>query len=162
SSDPDDTILRNNMLSIFIAPAVYDPEGGVGREAARFIEFVKASPPLKRGEPVKAPGDVERETRKARVVNGIPIDDTTWSDLRSDPDDTILRNNMLSIFIAPAVYDPEGGVGREAARFIEFVKASPPLKRGEPVKAPGDVERETRKARVVNGIPIDDTTWSDL
>ena len=33
SSDPDDTVLRNNMLSIFIAPAVYDADGGVAREA---------------------------------------------------------------------------------------------------------------------------------
>ena len=81
SSDPDDTVLRNNMLSIFIAPAVYDANGGVLHEAARFIEFVKASPPLKPGEPVKAPGDVERATRKQRLANGIPIDDTTWADL---------------------------------------------------------------------------------
>ena len=81
SSDPDDAVLRNNMLSIFIAPAVYDANGGVLREAARFIEFVKASPPMKQGEPVKAPGDVERATRKARLADGIPIDDTTWADL---------------------------------------------------------------------------------
>ena len=81
SSDPDDTVLRNNMLSIFIAPAVYDANGGVLHEAARFIEYVKASPPLKPGEPVKAPGDVERATRKQRLTNGIPIDDTTWADL---------------------------------------------------------------------------------
>jgi uncharacterized oxidoreductase len=50
-------------------------------EAARFIEFVKASPPLKAAEPVRAPGDVERATRKRRLVDGVPIDDTTWSDL---------------------------------------------------------------------------------
>ena len=81
SSDPDDTVLRNNMLSIFIAPAVYDASGGVLHEAARFIEFVKTSPPMKPGEPVKAPGDVERATRKQRLTNGIPIDDTTWADL---------------------------------------------------------------------------------
>ena len=31
SSDPDDTILRNNMLSIYIAPDVYDREGGSAR-----------------------------------------------------------------------------------------------------------------------------------
>ena len=81
SSDPDDTVLRNNMLSIFIAPAVYDANGSVLHEAARFIEYVKASPPLKPGEPVKAPGDVERATRKQRLTNGIPIDDTTRADL---------------------------------------------------------------------------------
>ena len=45
SSDPADTILRNNMLSIFIAPAVYDAAGGVLDEALRLVEWVKASPP---------------------------------------------------------------------------------------------------------------------
>jgi len=81
SSDADDPILRNNMLSIYIAPAVYDNDDGVLAEAKRFVEFVKASPPIKAGEPVLAPGDVERRTRAARLASGIPIDDKTWSDL---------------------------------------------------------------------------------
>ena len=34
SSDPDDPVLRNNMLSIYIAPAVYAPDGcGTARGA---------------------------------------------------------------------------------------------------------------------------------
>ena len=33
SSDADDPILRNNMLSIYIAPAVYDADGGVARRS---------------------------------------------------------------------------------------------------------------------------------
>ena len=81
SSDPDDTILRNNMLSIYIAPGIYDPGGGVAREARRFVDFVKASPPAKPGEPVQAPGDVERRNRASRLANGVPIDDKTWADL---------------------------------------------------------------------------------
>lgn len=81
SSDPNDTVLRNNMLSIYIAPAVYAPDGAVAREAARFVAWVKASPPRKPGEPVQAPGDVERRTRAERLRTGIPIDDKTWSDL---------------------------------------------------------------------------------
>ena len=81
SSDPADTILRNNMLSIYIAPAVYDTEGGVLAEAKRFVEWVKASPPAKPGEPVLAPGEVERRNRAARLAAGVPLDDKTWSDL---------------------------------------------------------------------------------
>ena len=100
SSDPDDTVLRNNMLSIFIAPAVYDAAGGVAHEAARFIEFVKASPPAKPGEPVKAPGDVERATRKQRLASGIPIDDTTWSDLTTAAQSVGIDNVRASAMIA--------------------------------------------------------------
>ena len=84
SSDPDDTVLRNNMLSIFIAPAVYDKaseHGGVLAEAKRFVDYVKASPPAVPGQPVLGPGDVERRTRAARLANGVPLDDKTWNDL---------------------------------------------------------------------------------
>ena len=81
SSDPEDTILRNNMLSIYIDPSVYDAQGTVLAEAGRFVEWVKASPPARPGEPVLAPGDVERRTREARRANGVPLDDKTWNDL---------------------------------------------------------------------------------
>jgi uncharacterized oxidoreductase len=81
SSDPDDTVLRNNMLSIYIAPAVYDASGGVLAEAKRFVDYVKASPPAAPGQPVQGPGDVERRTRADRRANGVPLDDTTWNDL---------------------------------------------------------------------------------
>ena len=81
SSDPADQVLRNNMLSIYIAPAVYDPEGGVTREARRFIDWVKDSPPSRPGAEVLAPGDVERRTRAARLADGVPLDDKSWADL---------------------------------------------------------------------------------
>ena len=81
SSDADDPILRNNMLSIYIAPAVYDTDGAVAHEARRFVDFVKASAPAKAGEPVLAPGDVERRNRAARLASGIALDDKTWADL---------------------------------------------------------------------------------
>jgi uncharacterized oxidoreductase len=81
SSDPEDTVLRNNMLSIFIAPSVYDPGNQVAREAARFVDFVLASPPSVAGQPVQAPGDVERATRKRRLAEGVPLDDKTIADL---------------------------------------------------------------------------------
>ena len=35
------------------------------------------------GQPVLAPGDVERATRAKRLREGVPIDDTTWTDLVS-------------------------------------------------------------------------------
>jgi len=81
SSDPDDPVLRNNMLSIYIAPHVYDPDGAVLREARRFVDWVKASPPMDPAQPVLAPGEVERRTRAERLARGVPIDDKTWSDL---------------------------------------------------------------------------------
>ncbi len=81
SSDPADTVLRNNMLSIYIAPAVYDRDGAVLVEAQRLVDWVKASPPAVAGQPVLAPGEIERRTRATRLANGVPLDDTTWRDL---------------------------------------------------------------------------------
>ena len=60
---------------------MYDADGGVLREARRFVDWVKASPPLDPAQPVLAPGEVERRTRAARLAQGVPLDDTTWSDL---------------------------------------------------------------------------------
>lgn len=81
SSDPADNVLRNNMLSIYIAPAVYDAAGTVDREVARFVAWVKASPPIRPEAPVLLPGEVERKTRTERTAHGIPIDDKTHADL---------------------------------------------------------------------------------
>jgi uncharacterized oxidoreductase len=81
SSDPNDATLRNNMLSIYIAPSFYDPGGSTADEARRFVDFVTASPPATAGEPVLAPGDVERRNRKARLASGVPLDDKTLADL---------------------------------------------------------------------------------
>ena len=83
SSDPDDSVLRNNMLSIYIAPRVYAPDGWVTAEARRFVSWVKASPPVTRDAPVLAPGDVERRMRAERLRSGVPLDDQTLADLVS-------------------------------------------------------------------------------
>src|SRR5689334_14075919 len=81
SSDPDDTVLRNNMLSIYIAPSLYDAEGTVATEIARFVAWVKASPPARADVPVLLPGEVERRTRAERERHGVPLDDATRADL---------------------------------------------------------------------------------
>ena len=82
SSDPDDPILRNNMLSIYIDPGFYDKEHSIQREIDRFVEWVKASPPMDPSQPVLAPGDIERRNTKSRKANGVPLDDTTIGQLR--------------------------------------------------------------------------------
>jgi hydroxycarboxylate dehydrogenase B len=81
SSDPADTVLRNNMLSIYVAPAVYDKENTVPAEVARFVEWIKSSPPARADSPVLLPGEVERAMRRERNANGIPLDDKTRDDL---------------------------------------------------------------------------------
>jgi uncharacterized oxidoreductase len=81
SSDPNDSVLRNNMLSIYIAPTVYDGQKAVAAEVARFVAWVKASPPSHPGVPVLMPGEIENRTRAERERLGVPLDDKTRSDL---------------------------------------------------------------------------------
>ena len=81
SSDPAEEVLCNNMLSIYVAPEVYDEDGGVAREVARFLAWVRASPPLHPGAQVLLPGELERKTRTKRLALGIPLDDKSRSDL---------------------------------------------------------------------------------
>jgi len=81
SSDPADDVLRNNMLSIYIAPEVYDARETVAAEVARFVAWVKASPPAMPDAPVLLPGEIERTTRAERSARGIPVDDKTVADL---------------------------------------------------------------------------------
>jgi uncharacterized oxidoreductase len=69
------------MLSIYIAPAVYDRDGAVLREARRLVDHVKASPLLDPAAPVLAPGEIERRTRAARQRDGVPLDGKTLEDL---------------------------------------------------------------------------------
>jgi len=100
SSDPDDPVLRNNMLSIYIAPQVYDPEGGVLREARRFVDWVKASPPVDPAQPVLAPGEAERRMRAQRLAHGVPLDDKTWSDLAAAGKSVGLSMERMSALLA--------------------------------------------------------------
>src|SRR4029453_12224381 len=81
SSDPADSVLRNNMLSIYIAPEIYDAQAAVAQEVIRFIDWVKASPPLCSDAPVLLPGEIERKTRSERAARGIPLDEKTRADL---------------------------------------------------------------------------------
>jgi LDH2 family malate/lactate/ureidoglycolate dehydrogenase len=55
---------------------------------------------LKAGEPVKAPGDVERAMRKQRLANGIPVDDTTRSDLMAAAQSVGIDEKRASAMIA--------------------------------------------------------------
>ena len=57
---------QQHAVDLHRARRVRCRDGGCAREARRFVDWVKASPPAKAGEPVLAPGDVERRTRAER------------------------------------------------------------------------------------------------
>jgi uncharacterized oxidoreductase len=72
----------NNMLSILIDPRIYGTQDICAQQAAAFVEWVKASPPRANREVLIA-GDPERRTKAQRSAHGIPIDATTWNEIRT-------------------------------------------------------------------------------
>jgi uncharacterized oxidoreductase len=75
----------NNMLSILIDPRTYGTAEICAQHAAAFVDWVKASPP-RDGMDVLVAGDPERNKRAERLANGIPVDATTWDEIRAAGD----------------------------------------------------------------------------
>jgi len=71
----------NNMLSIIIDPALYGTTENCAAQAAAFVEWVRQSPP-REGSNVLIAGDPERRMRAERLADGIPVDETTWEQIR--------------------------------------------------------------------------------
>ena len=67
----------NNMLSVIVDPQALGEAQSYYAEVEAMTRWVKASPPA--GEtPVMVPGDPERNARRKRLVEGVPIDAETW------------------------------------------------------------------------------------
>lgn len=76
----------NNMLEIVIDPARLSDMQQLKAEIDAVVAHFKASPPLEPGLPVLVPGDPERISRAARMAEGIPIDATSWGELKAAAD----------------------------------------------------------------------------
>ncbi|MFT4100589.1 MAG: malate/lactate/ureidoglycolate dehydrogenase [Burkholderiaceae bacterium] len=73
--------LANGMMSIVIEPGRLIDGGWFDDALKRLIDYVKASPAADPDEPVRVPGEPEREARVQRGRDGIPIDPTTWKQI---------------------------------------------------------------------------------
>jgi uncharacterized oxidoreductase len=67
----------NNMLSVIVDPAALGQAQTYYDEIDAMTRWVNASPPA--GDtPVMVPGDPERNARRKRLADGVPIDGETW------------------------------------------------------------------------------------
>lgn len=73
--------ILNGMLTIIIDPTKLADGVLFNSEMAAFLEWVKASPAGQGSDRVRIAGEPERETRAARLANGVPVDDNTWQDM---------------------------------------------------------------------------------
>ena len=71
----------NGMFSVLVDPAALGGTEGFEREAAAFIDWVRASPPRAGVDHVMVAGEPERASRVRRRAEGIPVDLTTWQEI---------------------------------------------------------------------------------
>ncbi len=71
----------NGMLTILFDPAKLSDGALFASEMKGFIDWVKASPPQAGFDRVRLAGEPEREMRAKRLMEGIPVDDTSWGDI---------------------------------------------------------------------------------
>jgi uncharacterized oxidoreductase len=75
--------ITNNMLSLIIDPQRLPGAARFEEEVAAAIDHVKASPPADPSLPVLVAGEPELAWRRKRRTEGIPVDHTTWDEIRA-------------------------------------------------------------------------------
>lgn len=72
-----------------------------------------------------------------------------------------LEQGMLSIYVDPNHLGEPGPIQEEVQRYVDFVRASPPIDPERPVMVPGEIENQNRAAQS-DGVDLDETTWAQL
>lgn len=83
SGEGFDAGLSNGMMSIVIEPGRLIDGGWFDAALSRLTDYVKASPAADPDKPVLVPGEPERDSKAQRGRDGIPIDPTTWKQIRN-------------------------------------------------------------------------------
>jgi uncharacterized oxidoreductase len=63
------------QIESFIDPAEFK------REVRTLVEWVKSSPTMPGHSRILVPGELEEETRRRRLAEGLPIEETTWQEI---------------------------------------------------------------------------------
>ena len=79
ATDPKRGRFANGMLSFYVDPKVFDPEGFFPTDIARYVDFVKSSKPSAPGGEILLPGEPEVRMRTQRLAEGVPLPDDTWA-----------------------------------------------------------------------------------
>ncbi len=81
TAGPGDIRFANGMLSIYIDPARIDPDNDFATSVTTYIDWFLEAIPLDANEPVRLPGDKERERRAEREVAGLHLPTELWQSL---------------------------------------------------------------------------------
>ena len=73
--------VHNGMLSVLLDPALLGDRSAFEAEALAFLDWVQASPPREGFDAEQVAGDPERTYKAKRMVDGVPVDGTSWSEI---------------------------------------------------------------------------------
>jgi uncharacterized oxidoreductase len=85
-----------------------------------------------------------------------------WTAQDEHPRPRNVINHMLTVVLDPAVFENVDDFVAEAEKFVAYIKATQPAVGTDSVLIPGDPEREQKRRRQEQGIPVDPGTWQQL
>lgn len=81
TAGPGQIRFANGMLSIYIDPDRIDPDNSFAGGVTDYIDWFLDAAPIDADEPVRLPGDRERERRADRQANGLELPPDLWNSL---------------------------------------------------------------------------------
>ena len=83
--------------------------------------------------------------------------------IKDKPARSWILNSLFGILFDPRRLDPDDAAREARVRSVtDFLRAARPQDPADPVRAPGDKEREMRAIRSREGIALDDETWRQI
>ncbi len=83
--------------------------------------------------------------------------------IKDKPARSWIINSLFGILIDPARLEPDQGARNARINAIaDYVRSAAPRDGHDKVRAPGDMERETREQRSAEGIALDHETWRQI
>ena len=70
------------------------PMDEIHADVDHVIDFVKSAPPMKGSSGVLYPGEIEANSRRDRLANGVPMEDSTWGEVVELIDEFGLRDKL--------------------------------------------------------------------
>lgn len=101
-SNPKETRVVNNMLTILVGPRFFQSEAEFGREIDRFVAYVKSSAKVSPDAEILMPGEVEARMRQKRLADGIELDQTTWNQILDVCKSLGLSQDDVNVLLASA------------------------------------------------------------
>lgn len=99
STDPMSSIeyYSNGFFIIAINCESFLPLETLKREISDLTAWIKTSPLAEGFDEILYPGELEARRRKERLANGIPLDDTTWDEIKQLVDEYNVGTSLTSL-----------------------------------------------------------------